>query len=195
MTRKVEHLDQAIHHTQQAAETTPRWHNDRMGFLAALDFFFVERFNHTGSMRDHVHALTYTEQGIGTARRIDPGTADYQNELLTNSEDRYRLKSSVNVKSVEGELVATPSNDPYRTASLNKLSTFFGDRHSQTGCMEDLQQAITYAKDALSATPGDHPKRAGHLYTLGLCFADKYRLTGDEDDDERSVQLFKDGVN
>jgi hypothetical protein len=61
--------------------------------------------------------------------------------------------------------------------------------------MDDLEQTITYAQEAVVALPLEHPDRAAYLNNLGSRFWDRYNRTGDNKDQQRSLQVFQDGVN
>jgi tetratricopeptide (TPR) repeat protein len=68
------------------------------------------------------------------------------------------------------------------------------DGHDQTGNIDDLEQAIAHAQEAVQATPLDHPDRAGRLNNLGNRFWDRYSQKGRMDDLERAIAYAQEAV-
>src|SRR5436190_1902559 len=61
--------------------------------------------------------------------------------------------------------------------------------------MDDLEEAIQGAREAVDATPRDHPDRAGRLNNLGIRLGDRYSRTGAMDDLEEAIRVALEAVD
>jgi ribosomal protein L13E len=65
---------------------------------------------------------------------------------------------------------------------LRDTKKVFQDGHDWTGRVDNLEQAIAHAQEAVDAAPPDHLKRVAYLNDLGYSFGDRYGRTGSIDD-------------
>src|SRR2546421_9846945 len=62
------------------------------------------------------------------------------------------------------------------------------------GEMEDLEEAIRKAEEAVKATPEDHPDLAGRLNNLGNKLERRYERTGKMEDLEEAIRKAEEAV-
>lgn len=75
------------------------------------------------------------------------------------------------------------------------LSSFLSQRYNETGSIDDLQGAISYAEEALEAFPQDHPGRDIALLAVGPNYLERYRKAGSPEDFTKSMFAFKKAWN
>ena len=68
-------------------------------------------------------------------------------------------------------------------------------RYERTGKMEDLEEAIRVARQAVDVTPEDHPDLAGRLNNLGLKLQRRYERTGKMEDLEEAIRVARQAVD
>src|SRR5204862_200408 len=61
--------------------------------------------------------------------------------------------------------------------------------------MDDLEEAIQVAREAVDAAPQDHPDRTAQLNNLGIRLGDRYSRTGAMDDLEEAIQVAREAVD
>lgn len=66
--------------------------------------------------------------------------------------------------------------------------------HERTGKIEDLEEAIRVARQAVEITPEDHPDLAGRLNNLGTKLSRRYDRTRKMDDLEEAIQVARQAV-
>ena len=60
--------------------------------------------------------------------------------------------------------------------------------------MDDLEEAIRLARQAVDTTPGDHPNLAAYLSNLGTKLSHQYKRTGKIDNLEEAIQVAQQAV-
>ncbi|KAH0563243.1 hypothetical protein GP486_002188 [Trichoglossum hirsutum] len=88
-------------------------------------------------------------------------------------------------------------NEAY-AGRLNNLGVMLESRYERTGKMEDLEEAILIARqavDAVDVTPEDHPDLAGRLNNLGNKLESRYERTGKMEDLEEAIQITQQAWN
>jgi len=65
------------------------------------------------------------------------------------------------------ELMGVIPGDPGRAVVLNSLGFLLATRHQESGSVDDLQESIDLAKQAVEATPVGYPDRAEFLASMG----------------------------
>jgi hypothetical protein len=60
--------------------------------------------------------------------------------------------------------------------------------YERKGEMNDLEEAIWTAQQAVELTPADHPDRATHLNNIGVFLQRRYERRGEIRDLEESIQ-------
>ncbi|KAI9863865.1 MAG: hypothetical protein M1813_003517 [Trichoglossum hirsutum] len=98
--------------------------------------------------------------------------ADFDKFLLANSEAVFG---------------AMPQDDPARTALFSYYAVLKITRFERTGNMEDLEEAIRKAEQAVKATPEGHPDLATWLSNLGNMLERRFERTGRMEDLEEAV--------
>jgi len=61
--------------------------------------------------------------------------------------------------------------------------------------MDDLEEAIRMARQAIDITPKDHPDLAAWLNNLGNKLESRYERTGKIEDPEESIQVARQAVD
>ena len=88
-------------------------------------------------------------------------------------------------------MVATPDDHPNLPIYLNILGYGLRRRFEQSGTVEDLEEAIRRAEQAVAATPVDHPEPATYLYSLGLGLQRRFERSKRMEDDTSALQSFR----
>ena len=81
------------------------------------------------------------------------------------------------------------SLQPDRSTSLRNLANAIFTRYEQSGSMEDLEEVITYNREALTLRPPDHPERSTTLDDLGIAV-----LIRCDQSDYSSMKDFEEGI-
>jgi len=68
-------------------------------------------------------------------------------------------------------------------------------RYERTGKMEDLEEAIQVARQAVDVTPEDHPDLAERLNNLGNRLESRYERTGKVEDLEEAIRVARQAVD
>ena len=72
---------------------------------------------------------------------------------------------------------------------LNNLGNKLKSRHEHTGKMEDLEEAIRVARQAVDVTPEGHPDLAAMLNNLGNKLGRRYERTGKMEGLEEAIRV------
>ena len=78
---------------------------------------------------------------------------------------------------------------------LNNLGGSLRDRYSQTGAMEDLEEAIQIMQNIITTTLADHSYYAIYLSDLGNCLRDWYFRTGAMEDLNEAIRCMQQASN
>src|SRR2546421_12778568 len=85
---------------------------------------------------------------------------------------------NLNVYLLELILRNVPKDSPVYSALLSDYALSKFKRYERWGRMEDLEEAIRRAEEAVAATPDDHPELAGRLNILGINLGCRFKRTG-----------------
>ena len=87
----------------------------------------------------------------------------------------------------------TPRDHPDLAARLGNLGNKLVSRYERTGKIEDPEESIQVARQAVDVTPEDHPDLAGRLNSLGnkLLYADQEMLDEVEKVYQRALQGYE----
>ncbi|KAH0430361.1 hypothetical protein CcaCcLH18_07873 [Colletotrichum camelliae] len=81
-----------------------------------------------------------------------------------------------------------------KVANLNDTAKRFYDRYTCTNALDDLENAIRVARQAVQATQDDHPDRAAFLNNLGVKLSSKCLDTGSMEDLEEAVCITRQAI-
>jgi hypothetical protein len=81
----------------------------------------------------------------------------------------------------------TPEDHQYLAVKLNHLSTKLGHRPERTSSVEDLEETISRAEQAVDAMPEGHLNLAACLSNLSNKLGSRYKLTGNIEDLEEAI--------
>ncbi|KAL4736392.1 CHAT domain-containing protein [Aspergillus similis] len=147
-TNTLDDLNEAIHVKQEAVNVTPEGHPDRAGRLNNLAIELSARYLRTFDPADIENAI---EAGREAIRITPPGHADLPMYLhsLGNSLDYSGWDPEEAVRVGREAVKVTPEDHPDRPMALNSLGKRLGERHSRTGELADLEEAISCHQSAL----------------------------------------------
>lgn len=147
-TNTLDDLDEAIHVKQEALKVTPEGHPDRAGRLNNLAIELSARYLRTFDAADIENAIEAGREAVKITRA---GHADLPMYLhsLGNSIDYSGSNLEEAVRVGREAVKVTPEDHPDRPMALNSLGKRLGERHSMTGGLADLEEAITCHQSAL----------------------------------------------
>ncbi|CAH0050984.1 unnamed protein product [Clonostachys solani] len=76
------------------------------------------------------------------------------------------------------EEIKASSNNEVKATYLSKLASRFGDVYKQTEAIDKLEEAIFFARQAVTASPPDDPELSQRLHYLGVCLSTIYGRKG-----------------
>ncbi|KAL3429257.1 CHAT domain-containing protein [Aspergillus tetrazonus] len=147
-TNTLDDLNEAIHVKQEALKVTPEGHPDRAGRLNNLAIELSARYLRTFDAADIENAIEAGREAVKITRA---GHADLPMYLhsLGNSLDYSGSNLEEAVRVGREAVKVTPEDHPDRPMALNSLGKRLGERHSMTGGLADLEEAITCHQSAL----------------------------------------------
>ncbi|KAF8436306.1 CHAT domain-containing protein [Boletus edulis BED1] len=170
------YMDDAVFLAREALERRPPGHSERSVSLTQLAIHLDIRYNKLGSMRDLEEAIVLDREARGLRPQGHP--------------DRWMSLNNL----------ANPSVHPIPTArdrskGLNNLAAHLSTRYSQLGAMEDLDDAIALAKEALDLCPKGDPVRSILLNTLVTRLSRRYDQFGVKEDLDKAIALAREALD
>ena len=80
-----------------------------------------------------------------------------------------------------------PTGDPNRSDTLNDLAIAVSTRFEQLGGMENLEESITYHRQALALRPHGHPDRPSSLDNLAYAMSTRFQQFGRMENLEEAI--------
>lgn len=170
-------LERAVEFSLECVKETPQGDPLRAQCLDGLANSLFARFQHSldRNIDDLQNAITHGEEAVACAE----GTAAARAGYLKNQAFRLRCRYSYSGAMEDLQQAAILSEgalaDPMSTAHhdilhhscrLDGLAGSLADRFNRTGAVEDIQRAVTYARESLEAAPPGHLQRAARLMAL-----------------------------
>ncbi|MBY8840424.1 CHAT domain-containing protein [Streptomyces sp. SP2-10] len=91
-------------------------------------------------------------------------------------------------------LAALPADDSFRPTAAAEAGAVLWLLHQDVGDMEALEEAITYAQEAVESTPDGHGSRAGLMSNLAAMLRARFLSEGDYADLDRAIRLLRTAV-
>jgi tetratricopeptide (TPR) repeat protein len=93
-----------------------------------------------------------------------------------------------------GYVVATQEDNEYYATRLNNFGNILSLQYGHTGAMEDLEEAIRVARQAITITPRNHPDLAAMLNNLAVRFSSRYERIGAMKDLEKAIRVARHAI-
>jgi tetratricopeptide (TPR) repeat protein len=98
------------------------------------------------------------------------------------------------IQAARTALEATSANDLERANQLNNLGSHLGMRYTERGAINDLEESIQLARQALAILAG-HPNRGLYLNNLAVGLGDRYKHLAESADLEEAIRLGREVVS
>ncbi|KAF8852137.1 hypothetical protein BDZ45DRAFT_125277 [Acephala macrosclerotiorum] len=174
----IDDLNGAIECSRKAIDTISPSHPSRADIANNLCIALGERYDRFKNRDELNEAILWGEEAIKNPTIGGPTLqAKYLNNLGTRLDLRYQLSLSISDLNEAVSLLGraaeiVPSNYPQRGACYASLSQSLLHKFEVTGDMDELEQAISFAREAVQATTDGSPDSAMFLHHL----ADRLRV-------------------
>jgi CHAT domain-containing protein/tetratricopeptide (TPR) repeat protein len=159
-----------------------------------LGLHLETRYGALGDPEDLAEAIASLEQATHDLQQ--PGArADALNNLANALRDRYRYTADAAeqeraIDAYREAIRITPTSSPLRASLLSNLGNTLYERHSRTGSLLDLQEAVAEISTAVAAGE-DHADFDYFLNNLGIALLTRHELLRDPDDLDRALDACK----
>lgn len=197
--QRVEQLNDAIDHIEQALEIIPRLsRRERCAMLNSLATWRMDRHKRRGDPDDLHRAVSAWEEGYSIAPKADPISLQIVSNLGRALGDRFQLTRDVTDldrsidRLIEARDTALFFNRPQSLAStLNSLGIAYSRRFEQRGGPSDLDQAVDCLSKGFERS-GDDPESLDRLAgNLARAYLIRYQRDGNLSDLELAIPLFQ----
>ncbi|OJI95878.1 hypothetical protein ASPVEDRAFT_180954 [Aspergillus versicolor CBS 583.65] len=201
-TRNAEDLEAATRMAQEAVEMTDPEDENLTMFLGNLGICYERWFERLGRPDDINKAVHCAQQTVDLTTAADsteesscnPAERSLYLKNLSNALGR-RYTVSHNVQDIDDAIYhgieaanLIPGHARW-SEILHNVSLLLEDRFIRLGDIEDLDEAITSEKTAISAISMDDPRLLVHWDQLGVLYGRKFDFTGEMHDLDSSIEL------
>ncbi|KAF8548943.1 hypothetical protein OG21DRAFT_1488962 [Imleria badia] len=196
-------LEKSISLLQDAVQSTPGDHPNKLSRLNNLGGSLLTRYNRFGDIADLERSILLREdvlQLIPDGHPEKPVWLNNLGHLLITRYERFGdivdLEKSVSLCEDAVRFAPDGHRANLKAFSLNNLGCALSTRYEPFGEVSDLRRSISLVDhdDALKSTPNGHPDKPSRLSNLGDSFLTRYNHFGDITDLERSISVFEDAV-
>jgi tetratricopeptide (TPR) repeat protein len=172
-TERMDHLDEAIRLGHEGLAATPPTHAERGMGLSDLGLAYRVRFGQKGAAEDLAAAITYGGEAVRATPSGHPERAKRLSNLSLAYQAQYKRTGDEDelcqaLRHGRAAVQATPAGHPDRTMFLSNLASAHRAAAGR-GNQADLEQALTYWRDAVSspASPAHQRLRAAVAWGIG----------------------------
>jgi hypothetical protein len=120
--------------------------------------------------------------GVSTTSGIRSYAALFDQEILQTSMRPFHVTRTIRL---------TPEGHAVKPGYLYNLGNSFLCRFERSGYLSDIDEAISFHKDAIRRTPEGHAEKPGYLNNLGNSFLRRFESSEDIDDFGEAVGQFR----
>lgn len=190
-------LHRSITYASIALDTAPAEKSDytRAGCLTNLAGGLHRRYLQYHNIEDLNRAISLCDEALGAVPEEHPNRAGHLQNMAALLGMLYKsTESTVDfanaIKCAELGLAAT-QNLRQRAGIWIILGDLFYAKHTSKPDLDNLQQAISYAEEALAGFPQDHPARGVTSLSLGQRYLIRSQQTDSPNDLTKSIVSFK----
>ena len=203
------YIDHAIVLSRKALELCPPGHPKRHVSLSWLALHLGKRYDQLGVMEDLNEAIALDRDALALRPPGHQDHLDSLNGLTIRLSTRYNelgVAEDLNEAIVlaRDALVLCPAGHPDHSMALNNLANHLSTRYNelgvkedfndQFGAMEDLNEAVDLARDALALWPPGHADHSIALNNLANHLSTRYMLLGGIEDLNEAIVLARDAL-
>lgn len=193
-TGSLDDLNRMLELNENALASTPVSHSNYPLYLDNLSTVLRSRFEAIGSTDDLNQAISMAQRAVTIApQNNDLGSA--RHTISSNNAELEKLRSITTLDQVFESLSrATYESRPDRSKYLFQLSLTLQRRFEKERSIDDLNQAIIAAEQAVACTPTDHPNHVLYLNYLCQTFRNRFELEGGIDDLNQAIEIWEQAV-
>jgi len=208
-TGAIDDLNEAVQIVQDAVNS------DEIDFplgierLRTLGALLGKRYTRVGAVSDLEDAIRFTREAVNMAREDEPERILFLNDLGVALGHKYLrlgviadLEEAIQVtreaiQAIQKAVPATIEVHLSRTLLLDNLGSLLGDRYSRTEAIDDLEEAILVAREAVDTIPEgvDGLEHAGRLNNVGTTLSSRFWRFGEIADLEEAIQFIREAVS
>ncbi|KAF5608221.1 uncharacterized protein FSUBG_4757 [Fusarium subglutinans] len=188
MTEDNGDLEEAIRLSRKAVELTA---SDNARYLSNLAASLKTRFSVTGDLKDMEGGIALAKQAVSVTASDDPELPKWLNNLGNHLSNRHLVTGSL--EDLEEAIalsrcaVASSSDATIRALFLNNLSAKIDLKAEASGQLNTYDEAIEWAKEAISLTPDDHNDQAKWLGNLATHLLERFDRSWDLNDLQEAI--------
>jgi CHAT domain-containing protein len=198
-TNRLDDLQQAIAHLQQALTLAADDTDARAQCLSNLGGLLSQRYAHTGDEADLAAAIQTAEAAVQQTLPDSPDRAARLSNLGHGLSNRY--SHTGNPEDLEQAIAAyvealqqTPPDSPPMASRCNNLASVLQDRYHYSGDTTALDAALQAFEMAVNLTPSQSPHLSLYLNNLGNAFRTAYLNTGQLDSLDRAIHCAEQAI-
>ncbi|KAG8958793.1 hypothetical protein FRC03_008813 [Tulasnella sp. 419] len=193
---EVVHLEEAISYYRQALEAhDPGVRGpERVDIFITLGSCLKLIFDHTGLIDDLEEATHLLRMGLSLLPAQDPRLPFILNLLSLCSSSLYQREEKIkdlneSIQQIRGASDLYNPEELRRSGSANCLSRYLVTRHIEEGRgIQDLDDAIRYARESIPNYPVGHPDKSHPLLNLSMCLHMWHTQRGGWEEREKAIQ-------
>ncbi|TEB21767.1 hypothetical protein FA13DRAFT_1716595 [Coprinellus micaceus] len=184
----LEDITEAVSLQRQAVDLIPEGHTNLAFLLDSLGICLRSRFDRTGDLEDITEAVSSQRKAVNMTPEDHPDLPTYLNNLSLCSFPGFDIGSAQSDRLYYGSGTKLPMD-------LNNLSLCLRLRFESTGDLEDIAQAVSVQRKAVSLTSEDHPSLPFFLNSLSHCLYSQFEYTSDLNDIAEAVTFQRRAVD
>ncbi|OAP53733.1 hypothetical protein AYL99_12088 [Fonsecaea erecta] len=179
----VQDLKEAVKLTRRALEVAPADHRDRADWWNNLGTLLESLFRRTGKFQYIEEAVEAAQQAVELTPKDHPDCAAYLINLSNNLETRFEAT---------GDVHYLDSSLQFAEKAVNVTP---GNQIQPAGDMNDLEEAVRFARDALLLVPEGHRTYPTYLSSLATALHSQFERTRDIKHLDEAIKLSQRAVH
>ena len=199
--RSIDNLNAAVKALQEAIKSAPIYHPDRWAAMMNIGVAFLERFHHTGKLDDLNQSIKAQEDVLNMILKGYPNRPAVLHNLSNALQIRSRelkvmdgLDEAIKWNTESVELISAGPNNLNRALCLDALASALQRRFLENGLIEDINNSVTIAEEAVVLTAEihpDHPDLARRLNNFGNTLRLRYERLKSKEDKESGIEVYE----